>query len=213
MEHSHRYPAYPTQEIAAELEHHINIHRQAYNYTRYEYENVDADDTGSAYKHHYRLPGWKDEFPVFSEVNSKALQRTVTRFYQNLNGLRTLRAETERAEGREAQAEVSTGVSEYDVFTVWLRTHKHEWPTRDTLALKNRRHPDPLPPRLTKRTSKKLPSRRKQPVSGSSASGSNSKPTTLTFLRNPTLSLSTQPTALGLISVFSTTSTPPMGRP
>ncbi|MCG1004961.1 MULTISPECIES: RNA-guided endonuclease TnpB family protein [Halobacterium] len=87
MEYSHRYPAYPTQEGAVELEHHIDIHRQAYNYTLYEYENVDADDIGSAYKHHSRLPGWKDEFPVFSEVNSKALQRTVTRFYQNLDSL------------------------------------------------------------------------------------------------------------------------------
>jgi putative transposase len=87
MEYSHRYHAYPTQEVAAELDYQIDIHRQAYNYTLYEYENVDADDIGSAYKHHYRLPDWKDEFPVFSEVNSKALQRTVTRFYQNLTGL------------------------------------------------------------------------------------------------------------------------------
>ncbi|WP_142861249.1 RNA-guided endonuclease InsQ/TnpB family protein [Salinigranum halophilum] len=87
MEYSHRYHAYPTQEVAAELEYHIDVHRQAYNYTRYEYENVDADNIGSAYKHHYRLPGWKEEFPVFSEVNSKALQRTVTRFYQNLSNL------------------------------------------------------------------------------------------------------------------------------
>ena len=87
MEYSHRYPAYPTQEVAGELERHIDIHRQAYNYTRYEYENVDADDIGTAYKHHYRLGGWKDQFPVFSEVSSKALQRTVTRFYQNLSNL------------------------------------------------------------------------------------------------------------------------------
>src|SRR6056297_188915 len=87
MEYSHRYHAYPTQEVAERLEYHIDVHRQAYNYTRYEYENVDADNIGSAYKHHYRLPGWKQQFPVFSEVNSKALQRTVTRFYQNLNGL------------------------------------------------------------------------------------------------------------------------------
>ena len=87
MVYSHRYHAYPTQEVAAELDYHIDIHRQAYNYTLYEYENVDADDIGSAYKHHSRLPDWKDEFPVFSEVNSKALQRTVTRFYQNLTGL------------------------------------------------------------------------------------------------------------------------------
>ncbi|TMT87033.1 transposase [Haloterrigena sp. H1] len=87
MEYSHRYPVYPTQEVAAELEYHIDVHRQAYNYTLYEYAHVDADTIGSAYKHHYRLPGWKDEFPVFSEVNSKALQRTVTRFYQNLSNL------------------------------------------------------------------------------------------------------------------------------
>ncbi|EMA64560.1 RNA-guided endonuclease InsQ/TnpB family protein [Halorubrum kocurii] len=87
MEYSHRYHAYPTQEVAAELDYHIDVHRQAYNYTLYEYENVDDDDIGSAYKHHSRLPNWKDEFPVFSEVNSKALQRTVTRFYQNLTGL------------------------------------------------------------------------------------------------------------------------------
>jgi putative transposase len=87
MKYSHRYHAYPTQEVAERLEYHINVHRQAYNYTRYEYENVDADDIGSAYKHHYRLPEWKDQFPVFSEVNSKALQRTVTRFYQNLTNL------------------------------------------------------------------------------------------------------------------------------
>jgi putative transposase len=87
MEYSHRYPAYPTQEVAERLQHHIDVHRQAYNYTLYEYENVDADNIGSAYKHHSRLPGWKDQFPIFSEVNSKALQRTVTRFYQNLDGL------------------------------------------------------------------------------------------------------------------------------
>ena len=87
MEYSHRYHAYPTREVAERLEYHIDVHRQAYNYTRYEYENVDADNIGSAYKHHYRLPPWKQEFPVFSEVNSKALQRTVTRFYQNLSNL------------------------------------------------------------------------------------------------------------------------------
>ncbi|WP_254533708.1 RNA-guided endonuclease InsQ/TnpB family protein [Natrinema gelatinilyticum] len=88
MEYSHRYHAYPTQAVAERLEYHIDVHRQAYNYTRYEYQNVDADNIGSAYKHHYRLPGWKDKFPVFSEVNSKALQRTVTQFYQNLSNLK-----------------------------------------------------------------------------------------------------------------------------
>ena len=49
---------------------------------------MDADDIGSATKRHYRLPDWKDQFPVFSEVNSTALQRTVTRFYDNLSNLK-----------------------------------------------------------------------------------------------------------------------------
>ena len=90
MEYSHRYRAHPTQEVAAELHRHINIHRQAYNFTRYEYTTRpdDSDTIGSAYKHHNRLTDWKDEYPVFGEVHSKALQRTVTRFYDNLSTLK-----------------------------------------------------------------------------------------------------------------------------
>ncbi|MDB9235949.1 RNA-guided endonuclease InsQ/TnpB family protein [Halorubrum ezzemoulense] len=88
MEYSHRYHAYPTQKVAETVEQHIDVHRQAYNFTRYEYTNHnDADNVGSAYKHHDRLTDWKDEFSVFTEVHSKALQRTVTRFYQNLSNL------------------------------------------------------------------------------------------------------------------------------
>ena len=87
MEYSYRYHAYPTREVAEELEYHIDVHRQAYNYTRYEYTHVDADTIGSAYKHHNRLTDWKDKFDLFKEVHSKALQKTVTRFYQNLSNL------------------------------------------------------------------------------------------------------------------------------
>jgi len=68
MEYSHRYPAYPTQEVAAELEYHLGVHRQAYNYTRHEYENVDTDNISSAYKHHYRLADWKGEFPIMARL-------------------------------------------------------------------------------------------------------------------------------------------------
>jgi len=88
MEYSHRYRAYLTQTVAEAVEHHIDVHRQAYNFTRYEYTtHNNANDVGSAYKHHDRLTDWKDEYPVFTEVHSKALQRTVTRFYQNLSNL------------------------------------------------------------------------------------------------------------------------------
>jgi putative transposase len=91
MEYSHRYRAYPDDAIVTTLLHHIDIHRQAYNYTRYEYENINSENIGSSYKHHDRLTDWKAEYPVFAEVNAKALQRTVTRFYQNLTALKELK--------------------------------------------------------------------------------------------------------------------------
>jgi putative transposase len=85
MHYTHRYAAHPSQMVAGRLERHINVHRQAYNYTRYEYTRVDAGNIGSAYKQHERLTDWKDRFGVFGEIHSKALQRTVTRFYWNLS--------------------------------------------------------------------------------------------------------------------------------
>ncbi|MFT4904320.1 MAG: putative transposase [Natronomonas sp.] len=92
MEYSHRYPAYPDSEVEVAIESQIDIHRQGYNYALYEYNNVNAANIGSAYKHHDRLTDWKEKFDVFSEVNSKALQRTVTRLYQNESSLDELEA-------------------------------------------------------------------------------------------------------------------------
>ncbi|MGM0389776.1 MAG: helix-turn-helix domain-containing protein, partial [Natrinema limicola] len=34
MEHSHRYRAYPSDEVAMAAEHHIDIHRQLYNHVK-----------------------------------------------------------------------------------------------------------------------------------------------------------------------------------
>jgi hypothetical protein len=58
MKYSHHYPAYPKQKVAVEMEHYINIYRRAYNFTRYEYTHVDADNIGSAYKHHDCISSW-----------------------------------------------------------------------------------------------------------------------------------------------------------
>jgi len=90
MWYDYRFRAYPDRTgVIAEVERHIDIHRQAYNHTRYEYQALDTDEDtiGSAYQHHKRLTEWKDEWPVFSEVHSKALQKTVKRFYDNLSTL------------------------------------------------------------------------------------------------------------------------------
>nr|WP_231857257.1 hypothetical protein [Natronomonas moolapensis] len=181
MEYSHRYPAYPTQQVVGELERHIDIHRQAYNYTRYEYENVDADDIGSAYRHHYRLPGWKDEFPAFSEINSKALQRTVTRFYQNLDGL-----SEKKQNGRKVEKLDWKSPREFQSITYSQSGFelKNTSGRRATLWLSKIGDIHPLPPRNPmKQTSKKSQSKKRRLVSGSSPSGWN--PTTQTCPRNP----------------------------
>ena len=84
MWYDYRFRAYPDRTgVTAEVERHIDIHRQAYNHTRYEYQTLetDEDNIGSAYQHQKRLTEWKTEWPVFSEVHSKALQKTVERFY------------------------------------------------------------------------------------------------------------------------------------
>jgi len=91
MWYDYRFRAYPDRTgVTAEVERHIDIHRQAYNHTRHEYNalNTDEDNIGSAYQHQKRLTEWKTEWSVFKEVHSKALQKTVERFYDNLSTLK-----------------------------------------------------------------------------------------------------------------------------
>ena len=87
MEHSHRYHAYPTQEVVEGLQHHLNVHRQLYNHVRWEYENRSEDDKPSEYDQNDKLPERKPKWPVFAELHSKAAQATVARFHRNLSNL------------------------------------------------------------------------------------------------------------------------------
>jgi len=88
MEYSHRYHAYPTDKVAAELEHHLNVHRQLYNHIRWNYEQAPEDDKPSEYDQNNNLPEWKRMWSVFGELHSKAAQATVARFHRNLSNLR-----------------------------------------------------------------------------------------------------------------------------
>ncbi|WP_254531721.1 RNA-guided endonuclease InsQ/TnpB family protein [Natrinema gelatinilyticum] len=88
MEHSHRYHAYPTQEVAEQLEHHLDVHRQLYNHVKWDYENSPEDDKPSEYGQNNKLPEWKRKWPLFGEMHSKAAQATVARFHRNLSNLR-----------------------------------------------------------------------------------------------------------------------------
>jgi putative transposase len=90
MEYDYRYRAHPDHNnLVSKAERQLDIHRQAYNYTRYEYNNKqNQSNIGSTFSHQKRLTDWKDKFPIFSEVHSKALQKTVERFYKNLSRLK-----------------------------------------------------------------------------------------------------------------------------
>ncbi|WP_092664691.1 RNA-guided endonuclease InsQ/TnpB family protein [Halorientalis persicus] len=91
MEYSHRYHAYPTQEVAERLDHHLDVHRQLYNHVRWDYENSSEDDKPSEYDQNNKLPEWKRKWPVFGGLHSKAAQATVARFHHNLTVLRELK--------------------------------------------------------------------------------------------------------------------------
>jgi len=91
MEYSHRYRAYPTQEVADRLEHHLDVHRQLYNHVRWDYENSPKDDKPSKYDQNNKLPEWKRKWSVFAELHSKAAQATVARFHHNLTVLSELK--------------------------------------------------------------------------------------------------------------------------
>ncbi|WP_136718149.1 RNA-guided endonuclease InsQ/TnpB family protein [Halorientalis salina] len=88
MEYSHRYRAYPSDEVAEGLEHHLNVHRQLYNHVRWDYENSPEDDKPGEYDQNNELPEWKRKWPVFGDLHSKAAQATVARFHRNLSHLR-----------------------------------------------------------------------------------------------------------------------------
>jgi putative transposase len=93
MEHSHRYRAYPTETVAEGLEHHLDVHRQLYNHIRWDYEQAPEDNKPSEYDQNNELPEWKQQWPLFSELHSKAAQATVARFHRNLSNLRKKKEE------------------------------------------------------------------------------------------------------------------------
>lgn len=88
MEYSHRYRAYPSDEVAMAAEHHMDVHRQLYNHVRWDYTTSPDDEKPSEYQQNNKLPEWKRRWPVFAELHSKAAQATVARFHDNLSNLR-----------------------------------------------------------------------------------------------------------------------------
>jgi putative transposase len=146
MEYDYRYRAYPDRNnLVSIAERQLDIHRQAYNYTRYEYNHKQAQSNiGSAYSHQKRLTDWKDKFPIFAEVHSKALQKTVERFYKNPSRLKD-----KKEKGYKVGELKWKSPREYHVFAVWLQTQEHEWSEHEysnRLVLKDWRYSHSLSP-------------------------------------------------------------------
>ncbi|MCU4741366.1 transposase [Natronoglomus mannanivorans] len=89
---SYRYAAYPDEATAREAHRHIDIHRQIRNHALYDKRQADPWNEPSEYTQHKRLTQWKQEWPIYNEVHSKAAQRTITQLHRDQTGLDELTA-------------------------------------------------------------------------------------------------------------------------
>jgi len=93
MKYSHRYRAYPEwTNTTSECEQHINIARQLYNHVKHDYTNSPDENKPSKEDQNNKLPNWKKEWNVFSNVYSKVAEEVVRRFHNNLSRLADLKA-------------------------------------------------------------------------------------------------------------------------
>jgi putative transposase len=120
--------------VTANTERHIDIHRQSYNHTRYEYNALDTDEVniGSAYQHQKRLPEWKQRGRSSQKSTRKLAENSRTLLQQPLH---PQRQEREGVQGRRTPVEVTARVPERDVLTIRIQTQTHEWPTLEDTAL------------------------------------------------------------------------------
>jgi hypothetical protein len=211
MEHSHRYQAYPTDEVAERLEHHLDVHRQLYNHVRWDYENSPTDDKPSEYDQNNKLPEWKRKWPVFSELHSKAAQATVARFHRNLSNLRKKKEKGHKVGRfkRQAPTDYRSVTYNQSVSTSMKRGAVTGSPTSASAKLAGSKSVTTVRFPTTP-SSKKSRSRKRRLASGSSLSVW--KPRTATYPINLRWSPWMRATASGLTSVSSTTSTQAMGR-
>lgn len=89
---SYRYQASPDEETASEARRHIDIHRQLRNHALKDKREANPWAEPSAYTQHKRFTEWKQEWPVFGEVHSKAAQRTITQLHRDQSSLDELTA-------------------------------------------------------------------------------------------------------------------------
>lgn len=89
---SYRYQAYPDETLVQTARQHFNIHRQIRNHALYDKRQADPWNEPSKYTQHNRLTDWKQEWPTYKKVHSKAAQRTITQLHRDQTSLDKLTA-------------------------------------------------------------------------------------------------------------------------
>lgn len=91
MVQTFKYRAYPSDEIADEARHHIDLCRQLYNHALGIYQSAPDDDKPSYNELQNKLPQWKRRWSVWRTVHSKCLQMALQRIFHSLSVLDELK--------------------------------------------------------------------------------------------------------------------------
>jgi len=85
LNRSYKYRLYPSEQDKKELEKHLDLCRQVYNYFLEELN--EAEEIPSRYELQRQLPELKKEWEELQEVHSKVLQMVLKQLYDNFNSL------------------------------------------------------------------------------------------------------------------------------
>jgi len=93
MQHTLRFRAYLSDDVASEAWHHIDILRQIRNHAVRNYYQADTDNRPSDYDQHKKFTDWKDRWPIFSDPSAHAAQQALSQIHNDLETLKERRNE------------------------------------------------------------------------------------------------------------------------
>jgi putative transposase len=93
MQHTLRFRAYLSDDVASEAWRHIDIVRQIRNHAVRDYYQTDAGQRPSDYDQHKKFTEWNDRWPVFSDPSAHAAQQAISQIHDDLETLQERRDE------------------------------------------------------------------------------------------------------------------------
>jgi hypothetical protein len=87
MEHTLRFRACLSDDVANEAWRHIDILRQIRNHAVRDYYRSDYSDRPSDYDQHSKLKGWTDQWSTFAQQSQHAIQQVISQIHSDLKTL------------------------------------------------------------------------------------------------------------------------------